>query len=151
MPNADTLVVNDGFDELEKEYAIGFYAGKSWQDVLKHLRNLKNEPVFGAAYYLEEWSVLSKSALSYYIRAHLEFLIDQLSNADPDELFVHSFVAQLYQVAHIYKGSPFNQDETTFLKKVAEAIVRDARDKPHYGDYGVFIEDWVEKFFSAIG
>lgn len=50
MPNADTLVINDGFDELEKEDAISFYAGKFWQDVLKHLRNLKNEPVFGAAH-----------------------------------------------------------------------------------------------------
>lgn len=151
-PSAAALVLkNDGFDELEKASAISFYTGKSWEDVLRHLRELKEEPMFGAAYYLEEWAVLDKSALSYYVRAHLEFLADQLSRANPDELFVHFFIGELYQVAYMHKESPFSQEQTAFLREVAEAVARDAKDQKRYGGLGVDIERGVGQFFVALG
>lgn len=112
---------------------------------------LRTSRYLGPPINLEEWSVLSKGALSYYIRAHLEFLLDQLGCEDPDELFVHSLVGQLYQVAYMYKGSPFNQVETDFLKKVAEVVMKDARDTSRYGNYGAFIEATVGQFFAALG
>ena len=150
-PGAGSLVISDGFDELEKQGAITFYAGKSWDDALAHLRGLKHEPVFGGAYYLEEWSVLSVSALSYYMRAHLEFLLDQLDSKNPDELFVHSFIGALYQIAYMHKGSPFSQEQTIFLRKLAEAVAQDARDLERYGGLGIDIEHGVGQFLAALG
>jgi hypothetical protein len=149
-PSVEALVINDGFDELEKGDAKAFYSRKSWRDVLRHLRGLKDQPVFRAAYHLEEWSVLRKTALSYYIRAHLEFLLDQLGDEDPDELFVHSFIGELYQVAHMYRGSPFSQEQTALLRQVAETVSRDAMDLKRYGELGIDIDRGVGQFLEAL-
>lgn len=121
-PPESELVLWNGFDQPEKEYAVRFYSGKTWPDVLAHLRGLKDEPVFGAAYFLEEWSVLSVSALAYHARAHLEFLCETLASADPDEEFVLKFLGQLYQVIYMHKGSPFNPAQTDLLRRVAQRI-----------------------------
>ena len=58
-PEEGELVLWDGFDQLEKEDAVRFFSGKDWPDVLTYLRELKDEPVFSGAYFLEEWSVLN--------------------------------------------------------------------------------------------
>lgn len=151
-PGDDQLVINDGFDEPEKRDAISFYAGKSWTDVLAHLRSLKDAPVFGGAYYyLEEWSVLSEGALSYYIRAHLEFLYEQLSGENPDEMFVYAFVGSLYQVAYMHRGSPFTQEQTIYLRKVAESVAREAGNRERYGGLGGAIQSGVGQFLAALG
>lgn len=148
-PGSHSLVVDDGFEGLEKNGAMAFYADKSWEEVLKHLRNLKNEQVFGAAYYLEEWSVLSDTALSYYIRAHLEYLIDQLNGKNSDVLFVLYFIGQLYQVAYIHKGSPFSQEQTAFLKEMVGTVVALTKGN---GDYdGLDIEQCAAQFVAALG
>ncbi len=52
-PPSTDLVIPDGFDLFEKEYAVAFYGGKTWQDVLIHLQGLKNNPASGAAYFLD--------------------------------------------------------------------------------------------------
>jgi len=63
---SDKLLVNwDGFDQLEKEDAVDFYAGKTWVDLYRHLRSLKGA-LFGADYRLEEWAVLTPGAQKYY-------------------------------------------------------------------------------------
>ena len=122
QPHSNDVVLWDGFDQLEKEGAVQFYTGKTWSDVLEHLRGLKDERVFGAAYYLEEWSVLSQEALLYYLRAHLEFLLETLSSPQPDEEFVFFFFGQLYQVIYMHKGSPFNSAQTLLLQRVAQFV-----------------------------
>lgn len=43
-PHEGELVVWDGFDHPEKESAVRFYSGKTWPDVLGHLRRRKNDP-----------------------------------------------------------------------------------------------------------
>ena len=150
-PRADSLVLWDGFDELEKEYAIAFYSGKSWQDVLQHLRGLKDRPVSeGATYYLEEWSVLSQEPLSYYLRAHLEFLLDNLCSDQPDEEFMFSFIGELYQVVFMYKGSPFSLEQTLLLGKVAQVVAKNAANQGRFAYFGGDIESNVEKFFSIL-
>jgi hypothetical protein len=112
-------VVHDGFDELEKADAVRFYAGKTWSDVLAHLRSLRAEPLFRAAYFLEEWSVLAAPALSYYARAHLEYLWETLVDERPDEEFVFHLLGQLYQVFYMHKGSPFSPAQTDLLRRAA--------------------------------
>lgn len=121
-PHENELVLWDGFDQFEKEDAVRFYAGKTWPEVLAHLRGLKDAWVFRAAYYLEEWSVLSPSAMAYHTRAHLEFLCETLASGHPDEEFVVRLLGQLYQVAYMHKGSPFNVAQTDLLRRIAEQI-----------------------------
>ena len=121
-PQEDELVLWNGLDLLVKEDAVHFYSGKTCEDVLAHLRSLKDEPLFRAAYYLEEWSVLSPPALAYYARAHFEFLWETLGQAQPDEEFVFHLLGQLYQVFYMHKGSPFNPAQTDLLRRVARQV-----------------------------
>ena len=115
-PHETEIVLWDGFDQLEKEGAVRFYSGKTWRDVLAHLRGLEDQPVFGGAYFLEEWAVLSPSALSYHARAHFEFLYETLASSRPDEEFVFHLLGQLYQVAYMYKGSPVRSSSDSSSK-----------------------------------
>jgi hypothetical protein len=91
------------------------------------LRSLKDEPVFGGAYFLEEWSVLSPRALAYYARAHLEFLLETRASAQTDEEFIFCFLGQLYQVVHA--GNPFHPAQTNLLRRVVEWIGEEAGDE----------------------
>jgi len=142
QPRSSALVLSDGFDQLDKHSAVQFYGGKTWSDVLEHLRSLGDEPVFGAAYYLEEWSVLSKEALPYYLRAHLEFMIETLSSPQPDEDFLSLFFHQLYQVIFMHKGSPFNTVQTVLLQRIASSVAENAND--HY------VEPEVLRFLAEL-
>ena len=150
QPRSNNIVLWDGFDQLEKESAVRFYAGKSWADVLKHLRGLKNEPVFGGAYYLEEWSVLTREALPYYLRAHLEFLLETLSSPRPDEEFVFFFLGQLYQVIYMHKGSPFNPAQTLLLQRVAEHVAENADDQKRFVYFHQDIKTQVATFLAEL-
>lgn len=122
--NPNNQVVDwNGYDQLDKESAVEFYKGKSWQKVLKHLEGLEEEPVFKADYHLEGWSVLNSIALEYYLRAHLEYLFITLDKAEPDEEFIFYFFSELYQVVYIHKGSPFTQEQTILIKKIVNYTV----------------------------
>jgi hypothetical protein len=121
-PHEGELVVWDGFDVLDKEGAVRFFSGKSWADVLAHLRGLKDEPVFGGAYFHEEWSVLNPQALAYYARAYLEFLRETVGTAQENEEFVSYFLGALYQVFYRHKGSPFSPTQTNLLRRIVERI-----------------------------
>jgi hypothetical protein len=107
---------------LDKEGAVRFFSGKSWADVLAHLRGLKDEPVFGGAYFHEEWSVLNPQALAYYARAYLEFLRETVGTAQENEEFVSYFLGALYQVFYRHKGSPFSPTQTNLLRRIVERI-----------------------------
>ena len=121
-PEEGELVLWDGFDEPAKEDAVRFFSGKTWPEVLTHLRQLKDAPVFGAAYFLEEWSVLRPRALAYYGRAYLDFLQETRESARPDEEFVFYFLGQLYQVFFMHQGSPFDSVLTALLRRVVEQV-----------------------------
>ena len=121
-PDERELVVWDGFDVLDKEDAVRFFSGKTWADVLAHLRELRDEPVFAGRYFHEEWSVLSPPALAYYARAYLEFLRETLASAEQNEEFVFYFLGALYQVFYMHKGSPFSPIQTNLLRRVVEQI-----------------------------
>lgn len=149
-PHESELVRWDGFDQLEKECAVRFYSGKTWLDVLAHLRGLKDQPVFGAAYCLEEWSVLAPAALAYHARAHLEFLCETLATAHPDEEFVFRFLGQLYQVVYMHKGSPFSPAQTDLLRRVAQRIVEKAAAPGSFEDYGCDIIRQAQEFLAEI-
>ena len=133
-PDEGELVLWDGFDQMDKEDAVRFYSGKAWPDVLAHLRSLKDRPVFGGTYFLEEWSVLTPPALAYYARAHLEFLLETLAGAQPDEEFIFSFLGQLHQVVHT--GSPFHPTQTNLLRRVVEWIGEKAAAQGSFEYYG---------------
>ena len=119
-PPAD-LVVPDGFDQFEKEDAVAFYEGKTWQDVHAHLQGLKNA-VAGAAYFLEEWSVLNPAYLAYYLRAHLEYLFETLASNTPDTEFILHLLGELQQVIHMHKSNPFTSTQTALLKQLAQYV-----------------------------
>jgi len=121
-PRATDLVISDGYDPFEKEDAAAFYGGKTWQDVLTHLQGLKNNPVYGAAYFLEEWSVLNPVHLGYYLRAHLEYLLETLASVAPDTAFVLHLLGELQQITHIHKRSPFTPEQTELLRQLAQHV-----------------------------
>lgn len=135
-PEEGALVWQDGFDLPDKADAVRFYSGKTWADVLTHLRGLKDEPVFRGAYFLEEWSVLSPLALAYYARAHLEFLLETVPSAEPNEEFTFHFLGALHQVCYMHKGSPFNQGQTELLRQIVLWIGEKATTGPfeYFGD-----------------
>ena len=114
-PSTDTLVIWDGFDQLEKESAIRFYAGKTWADVLRHHRG-------GGSHELEEWSVLHEPSLSYYGRAQLEYLFETVNSVNPDDHFVSQLFHQLYQLVYMHKGSPFTAAQTSLLVSTARTL-----------------------------
>ncbi|MFG6447632.1 hypothetical protein ACG0Z6_05175 [Roseateles sp. BYS180W] len=116
MPSANALVNWDGFDQWDKEYAVKFYSGKTWKDVLAH--NNKG----GTAHKLEEWSVLCEPSLSYYGRAHLEYLFETADSVTPDDEFVSQFFHQLYQLVYMHKGSPFTASQTDLLVRIAKTL-----------------------------
>ena len=116
-PRVHELVRWDGFDQLDKEDAVAFYSGKTWEDVLAHLRGIAS-----ADYQLEEWSVLSREALPYYLRAHLEYLVETLAEPECDEEFVHYLFFELRQVVSDDDGSPFDPVQTRVLELVAQEV-----------------------------
>ncbi len=115
LPNADTLVKWDGFDQLEKGTAVRFYSGKTWEDILLHHQR-------GGTRELEAWSVLREPSLSYYGRAHLEYVFGTVDSANPDDGFVSNLFHQLYQLVYMHKGSPFTPAKTDLLVRIAKAI-----------------------------
>lgn len=145
-PHESELVVWDGFDQLDKEAAVQFFSAKTWRDVLSHLRGLKDEPVFGGAYFLEEWTVLSPSPLAYYARAYLEYLRETLASAQPDEEFVFDFLGNLYQVAHM--GSPFDPAQTDFLRRVVQQTAEAAAASGSFEYFADDIKHQAEKFLT---
>lgn len=138
VPYASEIIIWDGYDQLDKRSAALFYSGKSWFDVLTHLRNLKYELVFGAAYYLEDWQFLSHIALPYYARAHLEFLFETLEDEEPDDDFVFQLFSAWYQVIYIHKGSPFSLIQTELLRRVGHDIIKITKRD------GVFEDSYIE-------
>jgi len=149
-PRSDEVVLWDGFDQLEKESAVKFYAGKTWTDVLLHLQDLKNAAL-GGAYYLEEWSVLNREdALPYYLRAHLEYLLETLSSAEPNEEFMFFLIGQWYQVIYMYKGSPFNPEQTKLLQRVALFVADSANDERRFPFFNQDIGDQVKIFLGEL-
>ena len=150
-PHDSALVLWDGFDQPNKEDAVRFYSGKTWTDVLAHLRGLKDEPIFGGAYFLEEWSVLSPPALVYYARAHFEFLWETLAQAPPNEEFIFHLLGQLYQVFYMHKGSPFNPAQTDLIRRVVQHIAEKAVEPGLFEYYGDDIWEWAEKVLAEMG
>lgn len=115
VPSEDALVKWDGFDQLDKETAVRFYSGKTWQDVLLHYQG-------GGTRELEEWSVLAEPALSYYGRAQLEYMFETANIAYPDDDFVSQLFHQLYQLVYMHKRSPFTPTQTDLLVRIAKAL-----------------------------
>jgi hypothetical protein len=143
-PHENELVAWDGFDQLDKESALQFFSGKTWRDVLSHLRGLKEEPLFGAAYFLEEWTVLSPSSLAYYARAYVEHLRETLASPHPDEEFIFYFLGALCQVAHM--GTPFDPAQTSVLRTVVQQTAAASGALEYFADD---IKHQAEQFLTA--
>jgi hypothetical protein len=149
-PDADDLVLWDGFDVPCKEDAVRFFSGKTWTRVLTHLQGLKEEPVFRAAYFLEEWTVLRPQPLAYYARAYLEFLTEALSSEQGNEEFVFAFLGALYQVSYMNKGSPFSPVQTRLLRRIVEEIGGLAKAGSSFEYFGEDIQRQAEQLLTEM-
>ncbi len=145
-PPLTDLVLLDGFDQYEKEYAVAFYGGKTWQDVHAYLQGLKNNVAAGAAYQLEEWSVLNPAYLAYYLRAHFEYLFETLNTEDPDTAFILYLLRELQQVIHAQKDNPFTPAQTALIKQVAQFI----RDHAAKHDLYAYEEQDLEQYTAKL-
>ncbi len=125
VPNTKQLVEMDGLDALDKEGAVNFFSGKSSNHVLEHLRSRRGDALAGADYQLEEWSVLKAGARYYYLRAYLQFLLETLSEDDPDGGYVSDFFHQLYQTVFMYGTNAYSVEQEVLLQKIA-AFTREA-------------------------
>jgi len=149
-PPSDRLLVNwDGFDQLEKEDAVAFYAGKTWIDLYRHLRSLKGA-LFGADYRLEEWAVLTPGAQKYYLLAFLEYLLESVEEANPDDRFVSDLFFWLYEATRIHDGEMFSHEETEVLRRIAiytrEAVNKNAG----YEEWQDDIAENINRFLAFI-
>jgi len=133
-PSCADLVISDGFDPFEKEDALAFYGGKTWQDVFAYLQGIKGNPAYGAAYFLEEWAVLNPVYLAYYLRAHLENVLENLASVAPDTEFVLHLLDELRHISRPHKASPFTPAQTALLKRLAQ-YVRDCAAKDNMSVY----------------
>jgi hypothetical protein len=143
MPQRETLVARNGFDCLDKAAAVDFYAGKSWEDVLRHLRKL-------SGYELEEWSVLQEPALSYYGRAHLQYLLETLASDSPDDQFVAEVFHQLYQLLFMHGRSPFSPAQTSLLVELAGLIPKVGEQRGKEDLCGDFVQRSVDLFLKQL-
>ena len=122
QPLATELVEDDGFDVLDKQLALKHFRGKSWQDHLEYLRSIENHETLGAAYMLEEWSVLQPTAIIYYSRAFLEHLLDLVELDDPDESYISAFFSELYQIIHSRGHELMSNAQVETLRYAANCI-----------------------------
>jgi hypothetical protein len=146
-PVTGALVDWDGFDQLEKEAAVAFFSNKTWADVLKHLRGLKGS-IFGADFKLEEWEALGPTALSYYLRAYLEFLRDELQSDETDDRFVSNWLLSIDQIAYMHKGSPLKSNETRALAAIVIEV--GTAWEPEFENYREGLQDRIAKIYGAL-
>jgi len=148
VPALHDLIVWDGMDQLDKEEAQSFFLNKEWKDVLTHLQGLRPA---SAAYFLEEWVVLAPSAISYYARAYIEYLIGTLNSDDPDTEFVANLFGQLYQLAYMYKGHlPFAEIQIQLLVAVSRATAAIASENEWASYWEHDIEEQIQKFLQEL-
>jgi len=143
LTNKDSLVDWDGYDELDKKGAIKYFSRKDRDNVLNHLRE-------GGAYYLEEWCVLNKVALSCCAYAYLKHFIETLDSEEPDEEFVIFFIAQLYQVVYMHKGSPFTSIQTEIIKDLVLYAVQKAKTVKYFEYFSEDISENGQQFFNEL-
>jgi hypothetical protein len=149
-PNPTNLVKLDGYDVLEKEAAIKFFSGKSWNDVLDHLRSTKNNIIAGADFRLEEWSVLDPDPRYYYLRAYLEYLLETLATDNPDEQYISELFHQLYQTVYMYKTAAYNDAQKVLLCKIASHIAEIVKSHKGIEYWGKDITDNINLFLSEL-
>jgi hypothetical protein len=121
-PIGPSLVRHDGRDELEKDSAQKFFSGKSWQDLLQYLRSIVDHPTLGAAYMLEEWTVLEPAAIPYYGRAYLEHLLDTVESDTPDEEYISAFFFELYQLVYSGRYVYLSEAQSKLLQLAADCV-----------------------------
>lgn len=148
-PPPTDLVLWDGLDQFEKEYAVAFYGNKTWQDVFTHLQGLKHA-VAGAEYRLEEWSVLNPEYLTYYLRAHLEYLFETITLEMPDTEFVLQLFRELQQVIRIHSGKPFTLAQIALLKRVAQYVDEQASKRHLFANQEKDIEEYATELFVGL-
>ncbi|MFK7816523.1 MAG: hypothetical protein AB8B92_09310 [Gammaproteobacteria bacterium] len=149
-PNTNQLVIEDGFDVLEKEGAVKFFSGKSLENVLEHLQSRKGDVLAGADYQLEEWSVLKPSARYYYLRAYLEFLLETLSERDPDGGYIPDLFHQLYQTVYMYGAEAYSNEQKALLRKIAALTLETIKNHKGIEDLGEDITDNINVFLSEL-
>lgn len=114
------LVTLNGSDLLDKEEALSFFSGKSWNDVLAHLQSLDSQWIASAEYRLEEWCVLDTNARHYYTPAYLEFLLHTLSKNDPNGRYISELFHALYQTMFMYGHDVFNSTQKSLIRQLGE-------------------------------
>ena len=150
QPSENEIVLWDGFDTPAKEDAVRFFSGKSCLDVLMHLQNLEHEPVHNAAYYLEEWSVLTPDAMRYYLRSYLWFLVETLSGNNLNEHYISSFLSELQQVMSIYKTSAFTPQQLTTLENIIKQLSEEAKLPERFGYFAQDIKNNATQLLESL-
>jgi hypothetical protein len=128
MPFRNTLVVFDGFDQLEKEAADAFFRGMHWTEMVTYLREIEGSLSRGGAFMLEEWAVLEPEPLEYYARAYLEYFVDTLEREVPNLDFLYSFFGELYQLVYMGQYHRLGEPQRETLAMIAHLIVDDWRE-----------------------
>lgn len=118
-PQARDLVINDGFDSLDKSSAQAFFGGKAWQGLSAHLDTIRDDPRRGGDFQLEEWTVLAPRPRSYYLRAYLEFLFDNWPGCVD---FAFAFVGALGQLSHMQAFASLGEQRCNLVRSVLEQM-----------------------------
>ena len=147
-PSAVHLTAADGYDVLDKQRARGFFSDKTWTDVLDHLEGLRDEEVYRAAYFLEEWSVLVPAALVYYARAYLDFLLETVGREEPDEEYVFHFLGELSRLLGARQPSPFSPEQRAVLRAIVQHVASLSRESPVFEYFDADIDESASKLLS---
>ncbi|MEK6700393.1 MAG: hypothetical protein AABZ10_15280 [Nitrospirota bacterium] len=149
VPTRNELIKQDGVDPFLKEDAEKAFLCQSWSDLFKHLKTLK-DAVQGADYRLEEWSILEPSALNYYLRAYLDYLLEILTQNEPDEEFVSFLFHNLYQAVYIHKRGAFDEDQKEALREVAAHTVKTIKNHKGFEIWKHDIDNNIDMFLAEL-
>ncbi|MFO0782844.1 MAG: hypothetical protein U0636_04085 [Phycisphaerales bacterium] len=149
MPPAETIVEHDGLAQHEKASAEWFYGNKSWPQVLKEIRTLRENGLRTGAY-LEPWAVLTREALSYYLRAYLEYLVETLASPEPDTEFMFDLFGALGLSIIIHRSSPFSPEQTAFLVQMAQSSAAAVNDVARFDGEDAHIKWSIDDFLLQL-
>ncbi len=112
-PNKNTLVLFDGFDELDKAHALESFLGKSAAEIANELS--QPEGNFGQLGYVEDLIVMEPLGYQYYLAPYLGQIIRNEVDGQPDLELTSLVLFAIREIVRIRGNDAFSQHQRSAL------------------------------------
>ncbi|MDH3700466.1 MAG: hypothetical protein OEU46_04055 [Alphaproteobacteria bacterium] len=120
VPSLGEFVDFDGFDELDKEYAVREFLGKSQDEFYQNIKT----GTFGSISAIESWAVLKHSALIFYMAPYLKYIAYDIDDDPNEDETVHFFFYYFNEYIRIYGPIPLDRRQCEVLLALIEGLLR---------------------------